>query len=120
MRDSRPELVEAGAEFVEDQGRLGMADRLAGIVRQQVLLRDIGHIARLIILGQKVIEGLVFPWAHGLWDRLPPFLGVGENRVHIENNATERKNPVLHDLTYGEFREPSLHDPQFRAVVLNR
>src|SRR5262245_41435555 len=37
----------------------GVAARLAGLVGQQVLLRDVGDIGGAVVLGQQVIERLV-------------------------------------------------------------
>ena len=79
-----------------------MRHRLAGVVGQQVLLRDIGHVGGLRVLGQQVIEGLVAARADFLGNRGQPLLGVGEHRIDIEDHAPERIEAVLHHLSDGE------------------
>jgi len=79
-----------------------MRYRLARVVGQQVLFRDVGDIGRLRILGQQVIERLVAARPRVFRDRRQPLLGIGENRIHVEDHATERIKPVLHHLPDGE------------------
>ena len=89
-----------------------MADRLAGIVRQQVLLGDIGDVFRIRILREQVIERLVLVGPHLLGDRQPPLLGVVEFRIDVEDHAPEREDPVAHDLSDLEFGGPRFnHSP---------
>jgi len=83
-----------------------MPDRLAGIVGQEVLLRDIGHVFGFRILRQQVVERLVLVRPDVLGDRKPPFLGVVEFRIDIEDHAPERKNPVANDLSDLKFGGP--------------
>ena len=73
----------------EDLGDLRMPDRLAGIVRQQVLFGDIGDVFGLRIFREQVIERLVLVRPNLLGDRQPPFLGIVEFRIDIENHAPE-------------------------------
>ena len=44
MRHSRPHIVVAVLETIKNQGCMGMSYGLAGIIRQKVLLRDIGDV----------------------------------------------------------------------------
>lgn len=88
----------------ENLGDLWVPERLAGVVWQQVLLRDVGDVFRLGILGEQMIIGLVLVRAHFLRDRLVPLLGVAEERIDIEHDAPERIDPVPHDLANGVFR----------------
>jgi hypothetical protein len=61
-----------------------------------------------------MIKGLVFARADFGGDRLPPFLGVIENRVNVEDHATERVYAVLDHLADLELGVPHFfHD---RAV----
>ncbi len=59
------------AEMILD---LRMAQGTVGIVDQQVLLRHIGDVFRLRVLGEEVVEGLVLPGAQMLRNGEPPFL----------------------------------------------
>ena len=68
------------------------------VIGQQILLGHIGDIGRLGVFGQQVIEGL-FPVRPQLGrDGLQPFIGIGENRVDIEDHAPERVDTVLDDV----------------------
>jgi hypothetical protein len=46
-----------------------------------------------------MVIGLVLGRPDLLRDRQPPFVGVAENRIYIENNATELEDPVADDLS---------------------
>ena len=107
----RPALVQRGiaraiaARLVlhENLGDLRMPDRLAGIVGQQILLRDIGDVFGFGILGEQMIERLILVRPDFFRDRQPPFLGIVEYRIDVENHAPERKDPVADDLADLEF-----------------
>ena len=105
------------ARFVldEDLGDLRMPDRLAGIVRQQVLLGDIGDVFGFRVLREQMVERLVLVRTHVLGDRQPPFLGVVEFRIDIEDHAPERENPVANDLA-----DLELGSSRFDHVLSNR
>ena len=77
-------------EVAEQVLDIRVADRFAGIIGNQILLRHIGHVVALIVLGQKVIERLVLRRAAFLWNGVIPLLGIGKNSVHIENNPPKR------------------------------
>ena len=119
MGDARSKLVVTGLERFENQRGLWMTDGFVGFIGKQVLFRYIGDIAGLIIFSQKVIERLILPGANLLWNRQPPFLGIGEHGVHIENNPAERENPMFDHLADGEFREPCIHEPTTKVPDLN-
>src|ERR1700741_2282131 len=70
--------VGAGLVLHKDLGDLRMPDRLAGIIRQQILLGDIGDVFGLGIFREQVIERLVLVWSHLFRNRQPPLLGVVE------------------------------------------
>lgn len=53
---------------------VGMGNQHVGLVRLQVLFRDISDIVGALILGEQVIIGLVLGWANLFWDRFIPFL----------------------------------------------
>ena len=67
----------------------------AGRVRQQILLRDIGDVFGFRVLGEQMIERLILVRAQISRDRQPPFLGVVEDRIDVEDDAAERKDAVL-------------------------
>ena len=87
-------LVAAVRLLVEHVLDLWMADRVAGIVFQQVLFRDIGDVFGLRILGQQVVKRLVLAWPDLGGNGLIPFFRVGELRVDVEDDAAEREQPM--------------------------
>src|SRR6202171_999921 len=93
----------------ENLGDLRMPDRLARIVRQQVLLRHLGDVFRFRILGEQMIERLILVRPILLGDRQPPFLGIVEFRIDIEDHAPERKDPVTDDLSDLKFGGPRFY-----------
>src|SRR5260370_42071511 len=64
------------ARFVLDEnlGDLRVPDRLAGIVRQQILFGDVGDVFGFRILGEQMIELLILVRPHLLGDPHPPSL----------------------------------------------
>ncbi len=83
--------VASVAHLVEEVFHVRVGHRATAVVDQEVLLRHIGDVVDgLVVLGQQVIEGLFLGWPDLLGDRLPPFLGVAEYRVHVNNDAPER------------------------------
>ena len=81
---------------------LRVAQRLPGLVGQEVLLRHVGDVLGVGVLGEQVIVGLVLVGADLLGDRQPPLLGVVELRIDVEHDAAERVEPVAHDLPHRE------------------
>src|SRR5690242_6956237 len=92
-----PRAVAAGFVLHEDLGDLGMPDRFSGLVGQQILLGDVSDILGFRILCEQMVEGLILARAILLGNRQPPFLGVVELRIDVENDAPEGKNPVTDD-----------------------
>ena len=88
----------------EQLGELRMPQRLAGLVGQQVLLGDVGDVFGLRVLREQVIEGLLLVRADLLGNRQPPFLGVVELGIDVEDDAAERVEAVAHDLPHRIFR----------------
>jgi hypothetical protein len=109
VQTSGPDVIGAIACAHEHFVDLRMADRPAGWVSHKILLRYIGDIFRFGIFGKKVIERLIFMRPHILGDGLPPFLGVGKNRVHVVNDPPERMCPVADKLADTKFRNTRLH-----------
>jgi hypothetical protein len=92
------ETEHAIPKILEELGDLRMPQRLVGFVGQEILLRDIGHILGVRVLGKKMLVGLVLGRPHILRDGLVPFFGIGEGRVHIEDDAPEGIDPVPDNL----------------------
>ena len=85
------------ARPLEHVADLRMPAGLAALIGQQILLRHIGDIGRLRVLGEEVIEGLVAMRADLRRDRLQPFFGIAENGIDIEHHTAERINAMLHN-----------------------
>ena len=77
---------------------IGIAQGLTRVIGQKVLLRDIGDVLGFRVLGEEVVEGLVLAGPNLLRDRQPPFLGVVEFRVDVEDQPPELEDPVLEPL----------------------
>jgi len=75
-----------------------MAHRFAALIRQKILLGDIGDVFGVVVLGEQMIERLILVRTHVGRDRLVPFLGIVENRIDIEYDAAERVEAVPDDL----------------------
>jgi iron complex outermembrane recepter protein len=84
-----------------------VADGFVRIVGKQVLLADIGDIGRFVVLGEQMVERLVLVRPDRFGDGLPPFLGVVEFRIDIEDHAAERKHPVPDHVADAEARDGS-------------
>ena len=69
---------------------------------KQVLLRDVGDVLRLRVLGEQMVVGLLLVRPDLLGDRQPPLLGVVELGIDVEDDAAERIEAVAHDLPHRE------------------
>src|SRR5208337_1809665 len=99
-----------------------MADRLGELIGQQVLLRNIGDVLSVLVLGIKTVERLVFRGPDLGRNGQPPLLRVGEDGVNVENDAPERIDPALDDLSNAEFSKARSHkyDLERSPSELNR
>src|SRR5262245_53993786 len=84
--------------LLEHLGDLRVAQGFTRLVRHQILLRNVGNILSLCVLGEQVIERLIFPWSHLRGYRLIPFLRIGEFRVDVEHDSSKRKQAMSHHL----------------------
>jgi len=83
---------------------LRMIDRLTRIIRKKVLFRNISHIVAGLILGEEMIERLVFFRTAFFGNGVPPFLCVLEHGIDIKDHPPERMDPMLDNLPDIEFR----------------
>ena len=104
VRLQKQRAVAAVLVLGEELGELRVAQRLARLVGQQVLLGDVGDVLGVGVLREQVIVGLVLVRADILRDRQPPLLGVVELRIDVEDHAAERVEPVAHHLSDRKFR----------------
>jgi invasion protein IalB len=95
---------------------LRVAQRRPRAIGQQVLLGHVGHVLGVGVLGKQVVERLVLARAHLRWNGLPPFLGVVEDWVDIENDAAEGMHAMAHDLPDPKFRPPDTAHGQVPTV----
>lgn len=93
-----PVALPLGVEAFEKFAYLRMADRFSGLIDQQILFGDVGHILRVVILREKVVEGLILARADLLRNRQPPVFRVVEHGVDIEDYAPKGEQPVLDHL----------------------
>ena len=97
VQEGCPELP--GFVLFEELGDLGVAQRLVAIIKEQVLLRDVGDIFRLVVFSKQMIVGLILVRTNFFGYGLPPFLGVGELRVDVENETAKRVEPVPYHIS---------------------
>ena len=95
-----PPITESG----EQAGDRRMIDGFLAFVMNQVLLADIRDIGRFGVLGEQVVERLILAGSDALGNRLIPFLGIGEDRIDIEDDAAEIEHPVPHHISNRELR----------------
>jgi hypothetical protein len=106
--------VEPVREIAKQIGQIRVVDGLAGFVKHKVLLRDVSDVITLIILGEKVVKGLVLGGAAVLGDGIIPFLRVGKDRVHIKDHTAKRVFAVPDNLAKVVFRNGLQHGPVIR------
>ena len=87
-----------------------------GVVRNEILLRDVSDVGRILSLGKDVIVGLVLTRSNIRWNRKPPFLGVTKERVDIEDHAAKWTESMFHNLPDSEFRFSHRHPIQIRIA----
>src|SRR3546814_1110680 len=75
-----------------------MVDRQSGVVMLKVLLADISDISVFVVFCEQVIKRLLPFRAHRLGNGFPPFFGIREFGIDIENDAPEWKQTVPHDV----------------------
>ena len=92
-----------------------MANWIAGGIGHEVLLRDIGDIFGFRVFGEEMIERLILARPDLFGDRLPPCLGIREDRVHVVDDPPEGKFAVFDHLTYGELRGTGFQDMEAAA-----
>jgi len=102
---------------IENQGELRVTARLTGLIQHEILLRHIGHIGGLIILGQEVIIGLVLGWPNLLGNREPPFVRIIERGINIKDDSAKWMNPVAYD--FSDSKASLSHILQFPLLPLN-
>ena len=85
-------------EFTEKIGKVGMVDRLAGIVRDEVLFGHVGHVVGLVVFREEMVKRLVL-WRPAVFgNRGVPLIRVREHGIDIEDNAPKRVLAVPYDL----------------------
>ena len=91
-------------EAIEDEFELRMSTRGVCFVRDEVLLRNVGDIGRVVGFGEHVVVGLILARSDFRGNREPPFFRVIEQGVDVEDHAPKRAKAMLHDFTDPELR----------------
>lgn len=102
MRQRPPHGVAPILKLFEKLRDRRVIDRIATAVGNKVPLTYIGHVARLLILGEEMVEWLIARWAQIFGNRLIPFLTICKDRVDIENDTAKVEEPVADDFTYAK------------------
>ena len=80
-----------------------------GVIGKQILLRYVGDILRIFVFCVEMVKRLLFMRAHAFGNRLIPFVGIGEFRINVENNASKWVNPVFYYLANAKFCASDYH-----------
>lgn len=96
--------VAAILEFPEQLAKLWMINRAFVFVRNQVLLTDIGDVARLPVFGEQMVERLVFRRPDVFRNGIIPFFAVGKDGIYIKHDPAKRKDAVTHNVPDSEAR----------------
>ena len=88
--DAGPRDVKIVAESFEEGINFRMRYRVRIFLGDQILFGHVGDIGTLGIFRQQVVIRLLFARPVLDRDRLPPFFGICELRVDVENDAAER------------------------------
>ena len=94
-----------------------MRYRVRIFLGDQILFGHVGDIGTLGIFSQQVVIRLLFARPVLDRDRLPPFFGICELRVDVENDAAEGMHAVLNDLPDLEFCGSNVHCVTGRLVA---
>lgn len=76
-----------------------MIYRPAFSVRNQICLAHIGDIARVVVLGEQVVERLITFGPQIFRDRFVPFFAICKDGVDIEDHSTKIVKAVPYNLT---------------------
>lgn len=85
-------------------GYVGVAERLVGLIEEQVLLGDVGEVGRFCVFRIEMVVGLVFPRSDLFRNGKPPLFCVGELRVDIKDQPAKGIKAVADDLPDRKFR----------------
>ncbi len=96
-------------EAFKHQLDIRVLDRLAARIGQEVLLGYIGHIGAVLVLGEEVVKRLILARPDFRGNGVPPFLGIGEFRVDVEDHAAKRKDAVPDNGADRKFRYAFVH-----------
>jgi hypothetical protein len=104
VSETAAQAVPAVLEPIEHLRHLRMFHRATKRVRNEVLLAHISDVGAILILGEKMVEGLLPIRADAFGNGGVPFLAVRENRIDIEHHAAKIEDAVAHHFAQGEVR----------------
>ena len=79
------------AEFQKIVLYIGVIDWLAAVIRQKVLLTDVGFIAAFVIFSEQMIKGLFLAGTDLSRNGFPPLFCIGKLWINIKNDAAQRE-----------------------------
>ena len=83
------ERICAILERPEHIGYIGVFNRFARLIRNQILFRNISDIERLIVFCQQVVKRLILDGSAVLGDGLIPFFRVRKLWIDVKNHPSE-------------------------------
>src|SRR4030067_614430 len=97
-----------------------MPQRLVRGVGHEILLRHIGDVFGVGVLGEQMIEGLILVGSDLLGNGAVPLLGIAEGRVHVEDHAAKRIDPVLDHMNCSGVSLIQVSKWRWMAAVMER
>jgi hypothetical protein len=88
---------------IEDQLELRMAARCVELIQNEILFGDVGHVGRIFGLREEMVIRLILRRPNLDGNRMPPFIGVVEERIDIENDASKGSESMCNDVSDPKF-----------------
>lgn len=98
------QTIAIALKFFEQPRYGGVIHRFFAIIRNQILLTNIGNIIAVGVLSEQMIKGLILGRSNVLRNRFVPFFTVRKNGIDVENHAAKFEMPMTHDITNVEAR----------------
>ncbi len=111
------QLVTTVVEIVEHAANRRMFNRAIFIIRNQVLLTDIGDIAAFRIFREEMIKRLITPGPDFGRDRIIPFFAVGKDGINVENDSAKFEQAVADDVSNPEIGARNRRSPDGVGTV---
>ncbi len=76
-----------------------MRDGNPTLIGFQILLRNVRDVVRFLVLREQVIVWLIFMGPNFLGYCFIPLIGIGKDRIDVENHASKREQTMTYNLS---------------------